>query len=48
MGDTFMALGKAKQAIPHYEIALKKTTIDGYVKGTQASLQEAIEKAKSE
>jgi tetratricopeptide (TPR) repeat protein/tRNA A-37 threonylcarbamoyl transferase component Bud32 len=48
MGDTFLALGKAKQAIPHYEIALKKTTIEGYVKGTQASLQEAIEKAKAE
>jgi len=48
MGDMFLALGKPKKAIPHYEIAIRKTTIDGYVKGTQASLQEAIEKAKSE
>lgn len=46
LGDTFMALGQPKKAIPHYEIALQKTTIEGYVKDTKASLQEAIEKSK--
>ena len=46
LGDTFMALGQPKKAIPHYEIALQKTTIEGYVKGTKASLDEAIEKSK--
>lgn len=41
LGDIFVALGEHAKAIPHYEIAVKKTTIDGYVKATQASLDEA-------
>jgi tetratricopeptide (TPR) repeat protein len=43
LGDVFMQLAKPKQAIPHYEIAVQKTNIEGYVKDTKASLQEAIE-----
>jgi len=46
LGDTFLALDHAKEAIPHYEIAIQKTTIEGYLKDTKASLQEATEKSK--
>ncbi|MBI1312713.1 protein kinase [bacterium] len=48
LGDTFMTLGMPQKAIPHFEIAVQKTTIEGYVKDTKASLQEAIEKSKNE
>lgn len=41
LGDIFVALGEHAKAVPHYEIAVKKTTIDGYIKATQASLDEA-------
>jgi len=41
LGDIFVALGEHAKAVPHYEIAVKKTTIEGYVKATQASLDEA-------
>lgn len=46
LGDTFMALDKPAKAIPHYESAIEKTTIEGYLKDTKASLVEA--KAKVE
>jgi tetratricopeptide (TPR) repeat protein len=46
LGDTFMAVGQPKKAIPHYEIAIQKTTIEGYVKDTRASLQEATDKSQ--
>ncbi|MCA9065112.1 MAG: protein kinase [Planctomycetaceae bacterium] len=42
LGDTFVTLGKPGKAIPHYETALKKTTIPGYVDSTTAALQQAI------
>lgn len=44
LGDIFLKLDKPKKAIPHYRIAVEKTTIEGYVKDTTASLQEAIQK----
>jgi tetratricopeptide (TPR) repeat protein len=43
MGDLFAQLGKPAQAIPHYEIALQKTTIEGYIKDVKAALAEAKE-----
>ncbi|MEQ9409444.1 MAG: hypothetical protein RIK87_17030 [Fuerstiella sp.] len=46
LGDTYMALDQPAKAVPHYEIAVEKTTIEGYVRDTKASLQEAIEKSK--
>ena len=46
LGDVFMALDSPKKAIPHYEIAIQKTTIEGYLKDTKTSLQQAIEKSK--
>lgn len=46
LADIFMALDQPKKAIPHYEIAIQKTTIEGYLKDTKASLAEAIEKSK--
>ncbi|MEZ6130051.1 MAG: protein kinase [Planctomycetaceae bacterium] len=46
LGDTFMALDKPELAVPHYEIAIQKTTIEGYLNDTKASLQKAIEKSK--
>lgn len=46
LADTFMALGEPKKAIPHYEIAIQKTDIEGYLKDTKASLQEAKEKSQ--
>ena len=46
LGDTFLALGQPKKAVPHYEIAIQKTKIEGYVKDTQASLRDALEKSK--
>ena len=41
-----MRLGEFKMAIPHFEIAIEKTQIEGYVKDIQASLEEAKEKSK--
>lgn len=46
LADIFMALDQPKKAVPHYEIAIQKTTIEGYLKDTKASLAEALEKAK--
>lgn len=45
LGDIFMAVDQPVAAIPHYEIALKKTTIQGYVDGTKVSLDKAKELA---
>lgn len=47
LGDLFLQLDQPKKAIPHFEIAIQKTNIDGYIKGTKSSLAEAIEKSKS-
>ncbi len=46
LGDIFMQLNKPKKAIPHFEIAIEKTNIEGYVKDTKTSLAEAIDKGK--
>lgn len=45
IGDVLLATGEAKLAIGHYEKAIELTNIDGYVKGTQASLVKAREQA---
>jgi len=41
LGDVFLKTGEAKLAIPQYEAAIEKTTIDGYRKDCQKSLEEA-------
>ena len=41
MGDLYTDLGKPDKAIAHYEIAVQKTTIEGYRSDTQKSLDEA-------
>jgi len=46
LGDTFMTLGKPKKAIPHYKIAILKTTSESYLNDTKASLLKAIEESK--
>jgi hypothetical protein len=46
LGDIFMQLNQPKKAVPHFEIALEKTNIEGYVKDTRASLEEAKAKSK--
>jgi hypothetical protein len=46
LGDIFVALAKPAEAVPHYEIALKTTKIEGYLKDTQASLEDARRKSK--
>lgn len=43
LGDIFMAVDQPAAAIPHYRIALEKTTIQGYVDGTKTSLEKAKE-----
>ncbi len=45
LGDVLLATGEAKLAVGHYEKAIKLTTIEGYVQGTQASLTKAREQA---
>jgi tetratricopeptide (TPR) repeat protein len=45
LADVFLATGEAKLAIPHYEQAIAKTKIQGYVDGCQKSLAEARAKA---
>lgn len=45
LGDIFMQLEQPKKAVPHYETAVAKTNIEGYIKDTRASLEQA--KAKS-
>ena len=46
MGDLLMALDKPRQAIAHYQVAIEKTNIEGYLKDTKASLQQAKEKSQ--
>ncbi|WP_442510138.1 tetratricopeptide repeat protein [Novipirellula sp. SH528] len=41
MGDLYTEFGKPDLAIPHYEVAVQKTTIEGYRTDTQKSLDEA-------
>lgn len=47
LADTFLKAGEPKSAIPHYEKAIEKTKIDGYLKDCQAKLAEAKMKAGS-
>lgn len=42
MGDTYMDLNQPKQAIPHLEQAIKKTTIAGYIKACEEQLAKAL------
>ncbi|MCA9056213.1 MAG: hypothetical protein KDA75_20425, partial [Planctomycetaceae bacterium] len=44
LADVFFECGDFKQAIPHYEQAIAKTQIEGYLKDCQARLAEALEK----
>ena len=41
MGDIYLQTGEPALAVPHYEQAIAKTTIDGYVKDTKKSLAQA-------
>ena len=41
LADVFLEAGEPKLAIPHYEQALATTKIQGYVKDTQAKLEQA-------
>mgnify|MGYP002623766431 FL=1 len=41
MADTYLALERAKEAIPHYERAIEKTTIEGYLKACREQLEKA-------
>ena len=43
----FLTTGQAKLAIPHYEQAIQKTNVQGYIEGSQKSLAEARAKAGS-
>jgi|GEM_PF-1164472 len=45
LGDVFLDGGDPKSAIPHYEKAIEKTTIDGYLKSSRERLEEARKKA---
>jgi len=45
LANVFLATGQAKLAIPHYEQAIQKTNIQGYIEGSQKSLAEARAKA---
>lgn len=44
IGDVYLDVGRPQDAIRHYEIAIAKTNIDGYIKGSKESLAEAREK----
>ena len=46
LGDIFLQLGQHKKSISHYELAVAKTDIEGYIKDTKASLEEAKSKSK--
>ncbi len=45
MADTYLALQEPKRAIGHYEQAIKKTSIDGYLKDCQEQLVKARQAA---
>jgi tetratricopeptide (TPR) repeat protein len=45
MGDIYLETSEAKLAIPHYEKAIEKTNIAGYIKDCQKKLAEARAKA---
>jgi tetratricopeptide (TPR) repeat protein len=45
LADVYLAVGEPKLAIPHYEQAIAKTQIQGYVDACKASLAEAQAKA---
>ncbi len=48
LADVFLKAGDPKAAIPHYEAAIKKTNIEGYVKDCEKSLAEARKAAGNE
>lgn len=48
LGDVLLAVGEPAKAAEHFKIAIEKTTIEGYVKDTKASLQEALDAMDSE
>ena len=41
LADVFLKAGDPKAAIPHYEQAIQKTNIEGYIKDCEKSLAEA-------
>jgi tetratricopeptide (TPR) repeat protein len=41
MGDIYMGLDEPRKAIPHFEKAIEKTTIAGYLKDCKESLAKA-------
>ena len=41
LADVFLKAGDPKSAIPHYEQAIRKTNIEGYIKDCEKSLAEA-------
>ena len=47
LGDVFLATGEPKLAIPHFKKAIETTNIQGYIDGTQISLNKAKEAVKS-
>jgi tetratricopeptide (TPR) repeat protein len=47
MGDIYLGLDEPKKAIPHYESAIEKTNIAGYIKGCQEKLVKARKAAGS-
>lgn len=46
LGDIFLETGEPKLAIPHYEQAIARTKIDGYLKSSKEKLAEAQKAAK--
>jgi tetratricopeptide (TPR) repeat protein len=45
LGDIYLVTGEAKRAIPHFEAAIEKTKIKGYIEDCRKSLAAAKEKA---
>lgn len=43
LGDILLEVGEPAMAAEHFKIAVEKTKIEGYIKDTKASLQQAIE-----
>lgn len=48
MGDLFLTLDQPGKAVGHFKLALEKTQNEGYVTGTQKSLDAALEKSGKE
>jgi tetratricopeptide (TPR) repeat protein len=45
LADVFLSAGEPKLAIPHYEKAIEKTNIQGYIDASRNKLEEARAKA---